>query len=220
MAEGAMIVLIGDECKNKTSYTNLDKEYEVEVLFGVSTDTGDLLGLPRVEVDSLVQIGKNGDAFLAQISDADQYSKFVGTFMQTYPAYSSKTVNGTQLHTLARQGRLPSAAEMPKKQVEIKRLEFLGAKKLDKQEILSHIATTIGMVKGDFRQKEIIQAWNKLMLDISDSDYLYIAKIRVICTSGTYMRSLAERIGREFGTGACAYSIKRTKIFLYDNMLV
>ena len=39
MAEGVLIVLVGEECLNKEKYLGLDKEYEFEVLFGFRTDT-------------------------------------------------------------------------------------------------------------------------------------------------------------------------------------
>ena len=45
MASGKLLILIGDECKNQKKYFGLDKEYEFEVLFGVESDTGDVLGL-------------------------------------------------------------------------------------------------------------------------------------------------------------------------------
>ena len=44
MAEGVLLLLIGDECMKKDEYLNLPKEYEVTVLFGFATDTYDLLG--------------------------------------------------------------------------------------------------------------------------------------------------------------------------------
>jgi len=44
LAEGLLLVLTGEECKNKEKYLGLDKEYEVDVLFGFATDTYDILG--------------------------------------------------------------------------------------------------------------------------------------------------------------------------------
>ncbi len=44
MASGLLIILIGDEVKNKEKYLKLNKEYEFEVLFGFATDTYDILG--------------------------------------------------------------------------------------------------------------------------------------------------------------------------------
>ena len=45
MAEGVLLVLIGEECKKQADYHNLDKEYEFEILFGVHSDSGDVLDL-------------------------------------------------------------------------------------------------------------------------------------------------------------------------------
>ena len=44
MASGLLVILAGEETKNKEKYLGLDKEYEFEVLFGFSTDTYDILG--------------------------------------------------------------------------------------------------------------------------------------------------------------------------------
>src|ERR1700744_4448739 len=45
MATGLLLVLLGDECKKKESYTGLNKEYGVEVLLDLGSDTGDTLGM-------------------------------------------------------------------------------------------------------------------------------------------------------------------------------
>jgi tRNA pseudouridine55 synthase len=49
MAEGDMIILVGEECKGKDKFLPLRKEYEMEVLLGVETDTYDLLGIFQKE---------------------------------------------------------------------------------------------------------------------------------------------------------------------------
>jgi tRNA pseudouridine55 synthase len=46
LAEGELLVLVGESCKNKEKYLKLDKEYLVDILFGFETDSYDLLGLP------------------------------------------------------------------------------------------------------------------------------------------------------------------------------
>lgn len=45
LATGKLLILVGEECKDKEKYLGLDKEYEIEVIFGVGTDTCDALGL-------------------------------------------------------------------------------------------------------------------------------------------------------------------------------
>lgn len=44
MASGKLLILIGDECKNQTTYHGLDKGYDFSVLFGIESDSLDVLG--------------------------------------------------------------------------------------------------------------------------------------------------------------------------------
>ncbi len=44
LAEGVLLILVGDEVNNKNEYLKLPKEYEVDILFGFGTDTYDLMG--------------------------------------------------------------------------------------------------------------------------------------------------------------------------------
>ncbi|MFA6432681.1 MAG: hypothetical protein WCV82_02590 [Candidatus Paceibacterota bacterium] len=200
MAEGTLLILIGDECKNKEKYLNLDKEYEVEMVFGITTDTYDALGLVDSDTNARAEV----------IPPKVNLNKYTGKFSQEYPAYSSKTVDGVQLHTLARAGELPD--EMPVKDVEIYSIERLDDRKIPAPELKKYINAKITLVRGDFRQKEILAKWDEVLSDPGSG--FYATKMRVKCSSGTYMRSLAHRIGKEAGIGAFALSIKRTKILL------
>jgi len=202
LACGKLLILVGDECKEKEKYIGLDKEYEIEVLFGVKTDTGDALGL-------ITEIGSWTDPRSDLCTEVRPWTKFCGKFTQVYPAYSSKTVAGRQLHNLARSGDLPD--EMPTKGVEIYSIEELVKNEINGHDITKQAVLNVSKVKGDFRQKEIIVGWRKFKEECSDKRYLRL-KLRIRCSSGTYMRSFAERIGKEAGTVAFTYSINRTKI--------
>ena len=213
LAEGALLILIGEECKNKEKYLGLDKEYEVEIIFGVSTDTHDVLGL----VD-----GVSEKAMLEQLVAKLQeinFSKYTGKLTQKYPSYSSKTVNGKQLHELARANELPE--EMPERKIEIYSIDIIDqASKIPASELKNRVLTAIDFVMGDFRQNEIKAKWQEVLSDnkngAQSGQEFPIIKIRVKCSSGTYMRSLADRIGKDIGTSALALSIKRTKIGKYS----
>lgn len=210
MAEGVLLVLVGDECKNKDKYLRLDKEYEVEVLFGFETDTGDVLGKVTAVADT-----REGESQKSEVKTESQnfkvlnteLQKFKGKFVQEYPAYSSKTVNGEHLHTLANEGRLPN--EMPTKEVEIYDIQILDERETDSETLLKEIKENISKVNGDFRQSEIIELWEA---NLQGSDSYKIIRIKVSCSSGTYMRTLAEKIGKALRVPALAYSIKRTRI--------
>jgi tRNA pseudouridine55 synthase len=196
MAEGELLILIGDECKNREKYLVLDKEYEVGIVFGVSTDTHDALGIA-----SMVDL-RSADSKLYDLS------RYIGTFSQGYPAFSSRTVNGIPLHVLARSGDLPE--EMPIKEVEIYSIELLEISKISAFELKAQIFNTIDKVKGDFRQEEIKARWSEVLTDPNAA--FETIRIHVNCSSGTYMRSLAHRIGKNARCGAFAVSIKRTKV--------
>ncbi len=201
MAEGVLIILTGEECKNKGKYLGLEKEYEIEILFGIKTDTHDTLGLIRG-----IDLEKGREVDL---------KNYVGKFDQEYPMYSSKTVNGKQLHQYARANEEPE--EIPTKNVEIYSIEKLDEYEINGLELAANVIELVKKVNGDFRQDEIIEEWQALAEEFSKVDFKII-KLKIKCSSGTYMRSLADRIGIDAGVGAIAYSIKRNFVGRYDNI--
>ena len=197
MAEGALLVLIGEENKKRLQYLELDKTYEVEILFGLLTDTGDVLGILGAPLFSAFPV-ENLAAHL---------QSFVGTFKQKYPPYSSKTIKGKPLFKWAREGRLGEIV-IPEKTSEIYSIELLDDFSLTGNSILRHVRERIQKVKGDFRQKEILASWEKMLANKKD-EMFYGIKIKVDCSSGTYMRVLAEEIAKKQNTIGHAWRIKR-----------
>lgn len=195
LASGVLLVLAGEARFAKEQYLNLDKEYEVEILLGVGTDTGDVLGLVK-EV-------KND---FTEPSDWSKYlNSFVGKRLEEYPAYSSKTVGGKQLHTLARSGELPET--MPKKEIEIYNVEYLGERGIDLTTLQSEVGEKIMSVTGDFRQAEVIASW----AEVTDTKF-HLITVTVTCSSGAYMRNLSEKIGQGLGVPALAFNIYRKRV--------
>jgi tRNA U55 pseudouridine synthase TruB len=45
MAHGVLILLVGDENKQREKYEKLVKEYVFQCIFGIGTDTYDILGM-------------------------------------------------------------------------------------------------------------------------------------------------------------------------------
>ena len=219
MAEGLVIILAGEECKKKDQYLGLDKVYEYEVLFGVETDTFDILGLPTSNPalpagrSQLLTSNKSlNNDFESKVKTIIE--KFIGRQTQVYPPYSSKTINGVPLFQLAREGKI-TELELPKIDIEIYSHEFLGIREISCDELLAQVEQRIKKVVGDFRQQEILDAWHSSQLLTSNSQ-LVIAFFRISCSSGTYIRRIASDMGHLFGTGAIAWKIKRTKIGDYS----
>lgn len=195
LAEGKLLILTGDECRDRGRYLSLDKEYEVEVVFGFRTDSYDALGIP--------ERGKS-------ISISSLPLPEPGRFTQKYPPYSSKTVGGVALHELARMNRLP--ANLPEKEVEIYSVREEGRGEISAAELKRVILEKISLVKGDFRRDLIGSKWTEILSDVTEAFPLF--RLSVKCSSGTYMRSLANRLGELAGSGAFAFSITRTGICL------
>lgn len=196
MAEGVLLVLVGDECKNKQKYLDMPKEYETEILFGIETDTFDILGLPKITEDVVF----SKDCLLEKID------KYIGKSTQVYPSFSSKTVSGKPLFQYFREGE---DVALPKREVEVFSIDFLEERNLSSDFLLQQIEERISKVKGDFRQSEILLAWNKILAEKRE---FKIIKLKINCGSGFYVRRFADSLGKEFGMGAIAYSIKRTKV--------
>lgn len=205
MASGLLLVLAGEECKNKDKYLRFDKEYEFEVLFGFSTDTYDILG--KVVNMAYHEHLKALNAKVLEKEIKKNLKYFKGKIMQKYPIYSSKTVGGRQLWQY---GREEMEVEIPEREIFVKSLKFLGIRKLNYSSILQNTTKRIARVHGDFRQKEIIKIWHDSLKNKKES--YYIAKFKIKCSSGTYVRGIANSLGDKIGIPTLAFSIKRTKI--------
>jgi tRNA pseudouridine55 synthase len=199
MASGELLILVGDKCKNREKYLGLDKTYRVKILFGVTTDTYDILGLVSGKYVATENIKEKLTKIL---------SKFTGKFLQDYPAFSSKTVGGKTLFSLAKSGALGDGDARPQKEVEIYKIKILGDEELSPAIVQEDIRKRINLVKGDFRQKEILEKWDNFFTENKIEKFETI-EIEVHCSSGTYMRSLANTIGKKLGCGAIAWEIER-----------
>lgn len=217
MASGKLLILLGDECKRQTEYRNLDKEYEFEVLFGVRSDTGDVLGR-LVECDGVEVSYGNLHTVTRKLS---------GKIQLPYPHFSSKTVKGKPLHTWTLEGRI-NEIEIPTKQSVIYKIKCVGIYTKTRTEIHQYATTKIETISrvtdpskalgNDFRRTDVRKDWNKLMHNNSPNDIFYIAKFICIASSGTYMRTLSEVIAKKINTCGLAYSIHRTKIGTYKKV--
>jgi tRNA pseudouridine55 synthase len=201
MAEGLMVLLNGDEVKEKEKYLKLDKVYELTVLLGVSTDTYDTLGI----------IDEVSFKDLLPFSEVEQAVKAIPKkYSQPYPPFSSKPVNGKPLWWWAKNKKL-GGIEIPSKDVEISKISILEIKQESLEDVVLDIVGNIKKVKGDFRQKETIKLWKKT-LEKNEEAKATTIKLLISCSSGTYMRSMANSLGTSLSIPALALRIKRTRI--------
>lgn len=217
MASGSLLVLVGDTCKRQHLFTKLDKEYIVEVLLGVGSDTGDVLGLP-IEGASVTPSLKEVCRVLKQEA---------GVHTVAYPAFSSKTVHGKPLFLHTLEGTLTDI-EIPVHKEAFYQIKLCGMRTYSKEDlkkrISAHLAKTPRTSEpskhlgADFRIDAVTSAWNTLLEATSQNTFTVI-EIRVTSGSGSYMRTLAGRIGEGLGTCGLALSIHRTRIGAYFPLL-
>ncbi|MSU74340.1 hypothetical protein EXS57_01005 [Candidatus Kaiserbacteria bacterium] len=213
MASGKLLILLGEECKRQRVYSDLDKEYEIEVLLDIGSDTGDVLGLPMY-AERETTVHKN---------IVDLLHKEQGAHMRAYPVFSSKTVRGKPLFLHALEGTLGDIG-VPEHiesiyTIELQSLFSISAHQLEARilsllEQVPHTDEPSKRLGEDFRVGAIRAQW-KSLFEITQEREFTVLRLKVICASGTYMRSLAGRIGKSLQSKALALSITRTQIGKY-----
>lgn len=174
MAEGNIHILWSGDVEEKNSITLQDKEYQIEVLLGVKTDTDDILGL----IDSVdTEVGD---------FDIKVLENFIGPFHYDYPKYSSphikKVLKGEDV-------------ELKKQDGEIYSIDFLGLENVSSTDLQHKIFTKLSLcqMEGDFRLEEIKLGWEKFF-NINKNNFKVLS-LNVKCKRGTYMRVLSRELG-------------------------
>tara|TARA_Y100001970_G_scaffold28158_1_gene34451 strand:- start:1829 stop:2698 length:870 start_codon:yes stop_codon:yes gene_type:complete len=156
IATGLLPICIGEATKFSSFMSDLSKTYEVDISFGLETDTGDIEG-------KVISEGVNNfnEADLKRVLES-----FEGPQTQTPPMYSALKNKGKPLYWWARKG------------------VFLHR---NERKITIH-------------KIELVEFKNNL------------AKLKVSCTKGTYIRSFVESVGRALATKAMVISLRRLSV--------
>lgn len=204
LAQGVLLVLVGETNKERERYLKFDKTYYFDVLFGVESDSFDPLGLV-----------KKGNLPSENLSDviSTVTSNCIGKRKQFYPPFSSKTVNGKPLFQWTREGK---KVLLPSREIFIYNFDFLQRVDVPVSFLVKGAKEKIKMVKGDFRQFEAIQCWNKIEKSFSNKETIPLVRFKITASSGTYVRSLAQQMGLMFNSSALAFHIVRVKVGTFD----
>jgi len=188
-ATGVLVMLVGQATRLARFLDKDAKEYEAIVSFGFETDTGDRTGEPKRISDPGFQIPDSE----FQISDGEieiVLADFRGEIEQTPPMYSAKKINGKKLYELARKG-----IEIERKTAKVTIYELDLIKPSNRRETQKNESQSADEKSG---------IWN------------LESEIKVVCSAGTYIRTLAEDIGRRLGTGAHLAELRRTRAGKFD----
>lgn len=202
LAEGVLILLVGDENKKMRHYMKLDKEYIADILFGISSDSHDILGIAvrgeKVEIDERTL--------------KKRMKQLKGSYTQKIPFYSSVRVKGKPLFYYARQGKTETIS-IPEFRVKIHDIQIEHSYFIPPEKLLKDIIKKIDLVQGDFRQEEIKEQWKNILTSCPEK--FFVMNVRISCSSGTYIRAIADDVGKEYG-GGILIGLKRTHVGKFE----
>lgn len=117
IATGVLVICIGKYTKLCEVLTSTYKEYIATIKLGLKTDTLDITGniLNKEEIHNL-----------SEIQIINVLESFLGKSIQTTPIYSAVKINGKKLYEYAREGK---EIELPKREIDIQKIELLSYKK-------------------------------------------------------------------------------------------
>lgn len=196
MASGVVIILTGEDRFKKGAQTAWNKTYEFSILWGVSTDTGDLLGIIK---DIVPQTPATKE--ITRVT-----AELPRTYDQLQPAYSARRYNGLSSFDWARSGANPP---QKKRTITIDSLttDFFAVKSLS--QIVKQQTENIHKIHGNFRQTEILNNWSELL---QKHDYSFLISYHTaVVSTGTYIRQLTQDIASLVNMPAATAHITRIK---------
>ncbi len=185
-ATGLLIIGIGKATRALGKLAGLDKEYEAMLQLGATSDTYDRTGKITIPPSPLPSREGLGEGAIKKV-----LQKFIGTIEQVPPMYSAKKVRGKKLYELARRG-----IEVKRKPSHISIYEL---------ELRDEPSPTLSPSQWEGEKKEGV---GRYPLPVTG----YRLRLRIRCSSGTYIRALAHDIGRALGCGAYLEELRRTMI--------
>lgn len=111
LATGVLVVTIGKATKLSEILTATEKEYQVEAILGIKTDTLDITG----------NILKKEAALFSKEKIINILNSFQGSYDQEVPIYSAVKINGKKLYEYARNNE---EVVLPKRLVTIKQIKL------------------------------------------------------------------------------------------------
>lgn len=225
LATGILVVCIGKATKISEALQAERKEYIAQFTLGATTPSFDR----EHPVDGV---------FPTSHIDMERVRAAVGAMPgkieQLPPVFSAKYINGKRSYELARSGR---DAELRPAKVEIYAAALLGARNIpgcgdfmlpiEEAESPecgapayggnSHGASAAGdfftvkkwRARADSNYEPECQDPSEALLSPSEMAALPVATVRIACSKGTYIRSIARDFGTELGSGAFMSALRR-----------
>ncbi len=197
-ATGLLIVLVGREAtKRQAEFMKQDKVYEAEIVLGAVSDTYDGDGVIK-------EVGmRKEEVGIEKIQEVIE-KNFTGEIEQVPPIYSAIRVKGKKLYKYAREGQKVEIKPRKVMVYEIKICHpdrFFCHSGLD-PESRNKKKGLDSRLRGNDRKG--VKAGTATL------------NLRIHCSSGTYIRSIANDLGQLLGCGGYLSKLRRIKIGNFD----
>ena len=187
MATGVLLLVVGKATRLAKFLSASDKSYDAVVRFGFATDTADAQGL------ALGPVSEGPMPSRDEIDKALDESR--GTFLQQPPAFSAKKIAGQRSHHLARtllRGRESIA------------VSAIGAPQNPQQ----HGTQQMKLTPDPLLPSPVSVTTTRIEILATESNTV---TLRLDCSAGFYVRSLAHDLGARLGVGAHLAALRRTR---------
>lgn len=205
LATGVLMVCIGPATKVAEELQSHDKEYVADIVFGATTPSYDR----EQEIDRRFPFGH-----ITPESVCAALEGFIGEQEQIAPLFSAKSVDGKRAYELARKiykagGRLDEAAAQLIRSARIR---------IDEAEMLEfstdgHFSEhdDLATFRSACDQSALTLTSTRIRQTDSSCLGLPAARVRLVCTKGTYIRAFARDLGEEMKSGAHLAALRRTR---------
>lgn len=195
LATGILLVCIGPATRQAETLQKHDKEYIADIVFGATTPSYDL----EKEIDRRYPYEQIDAEALRSVLPS-----FLGEQEQVAPLFSAKSVDGVRAYEMARRlyksgGDLDEAAlsALTRQRIVISDLELLAF-------------YPAGTAPQPALPADASAASSRIHVAEGGRD-LPMARIRIACSKGTYIRAFARDLGEALGSGAHLGALQRSR---------
>ena len=186
-ATGVLVLCLGRATRIAEYLMSADKAYRAVLRLGVATDTQDATG---------TVVGRVAETLPDQAAIAEVMNRFVGRRQQVPPMYSAVKVQGVPLYKAARAGRTVSRSP---REFTVHSLEILS------------VSPTTESAKVGVGGARVPVAPSNATGDGPPPTTIDVT-FDVVCSKGTYVRTLCADIGEILGVGGHLASLERRRV--------
>ncbi len=189
-ATGVLVVLVGRATRLAQFLSGADKEYEAVIRFGYATDTGDSTGTPH-------PLSSGGRQDISRVAGTTPVPSLAAVPKENLTVWSDQEIESA-LQSLC--GEIEQVPPM------------YSAKKVKGRKLyeLARRGENIERKAVRVRVQEFAPVRSSGVL-LRNTDGTCDVATRVVCSAGTYIRTLAESVGERLGVPAHLAALRRTR---------